>query len=274
MAPPEPGMPQVAGGRVLCAVMRNANRLCPACQTSRCRNSDCSLLHQCAAVLRSGRVCGGHHTGAECRDRRRISPADADELGLRPEPAAKAQPVRLVEARQVVHLEPSSSSADRPVVPAGSQERRAKHSGPEPKTMLAKKAKAVCGTRLEPLTSWKPSHGGALRATDASAWQVARRSQEGYPGNAVLAYQFLCARLLLTRPFLRHGIRASFAISACVRYVQARREVSVGEQAGGRPCLLACSCPPPPRQFCTAPGQVLEKFTDDQQRVPPVSGVV
>ena len=47
-----------------------------------------SLLHQCAAVLRSGRVCGGHHPGAECRDRRQILPADADELGLRPEPAA------------------------------------------------------------------------------------------------------------------------------------------------------------------------------------------
>ena len=69
---------------------------------------------------------------------------------------------------------------------------------------------------------------------------VARRSQEGYPGNAVRAYQFLCARLLLTL-----SGAGSFAISACVRYVQARREVPVGEQAGGRPCLLACSCPSP-----------------------------
>ena len=92
----EPGMLFQAGGRVLFAKMQNGSRLCPAYQTSRCRRADC----QCAAVLRSGRVCGGHHPGAECRDRRRISPADADEL--RPEPAAKARPVRLVEARQVV----------------------------------------------------------------------------------------------------------------------------------------------------------------------------
>ena len=47
MTPPEPGMPFQAEGRVLSAVMRNGSRLCPR-----------SLLHQCAAVLRSGRVCG------------------------------------------------------------------------------------------------------------------------------------------------------------------------------------------------------------------------
>ena len=73
----------VAGGtgvafQAASAVMRNGSRLCPAYQTSRCRNPDCSMLHQCAAVLRSGRVCGGRPP-SECRDRRRISPADADK---------------------------------------------------------------------------------------------------------------------------------------------------------------------------------------------------
>ena len=34
------------------------------------------------------------------------------------------------------------------------------------------------GIRFEPLTSWKPSHGGALRAKDASAWQAPNGSRE------------------------------------------------------------------------------------------------
>ena len=108
----------------------------------------------------------GRHPSAECRDCRRISPADADELGLRPEPAAKAQPVRLVEARQVVRLEPSSSSSDRPLLPvAGSQEQRAKRSGPERRLMLAKKAKAALA--LEELYDSWAAEALDLRGRDA-----------------------------------------------------------------------------------------------------------
>ena len=35
-----------------------------------------------------------------------------------------------------------------------------------------------CGTRFEPLTSWKLLPGGALRAKDASAWQAPNGSRE------------------------------------------------------------------------------------------------
>ncbi|CAE7326591.1 clpC, partial [Symbiodinium sp. CCMP2456] len=76
-SPEEPVvMPAQVNGRVCSAFLRNGMRLCPAFQSQACRAANCALAHQCAAVLRSGRVCGGRHPARECHDRRLVKPGD------------------------------------------------------------------------------------------------------------------------------------------------------------------------------------------------------
>ena len=90
--PAEPKMPAQVNGRVCSAFLRNGMRLCPAFQSAACRADQCALAHQCATVLRSGRVCGGRHPARECHDRRRIAPGDVPPAVS--VPSGVAEPVR------------------------------------------------------------------------------------------------------------------------------------------------------------------------------------
>ncbi|CAE7241463.1 clpC [Symbiodinium natans] len=109
----EPTMPAQANGRVLSAFLRNGSRLCPNFQLGRCRDDDCVLQHQCAAVLRSSRVCGGRHAGKDCRDKRRMKPEDVPRPVPPPAKAptlpAPSAAVRLIPASEVRREEPRSS---------------------------------------------------------------------------------------------------------------------------------------------------------------------
>ena len=83
-------MPAVLAGRTMSAFMKDGSPLCAAFQQGRCGRDPelCKGKHKCAAVLKSGRVCGGNHPGQECRDHRVIRQADQGEV----RPTAKQQP--------------------------------------------------------------------------------------------------------------------------------------------------------------------------------------
>ena len=65
-------MPKGVEGRLMTAYKKNGEPLCAAFQQRQCGRAEqeCRGDHQCAALLKSGRVCGGRHPGAECRDKR------------------------------------------------------------------------------------------------------------------------------------------------------------------------------------------------------------
>ena len=57
-------MPSAIQGRTMSAFMKNGTPLCSAFQSGVCgRSEECRGAHRCAAVLRSGRVCGGREPG-------------------------------------------------------------------------------------------------------------------------------------------------------------------------------------------------------------------
>ena len=113
--PAEPKMPAQVNGRVCSAFLRNGMRLCPAFQSASCRADQCALAHQCATVLRSGRVCGGRHPARECHDRRRIAPGDVPPAVSVPTGVAE-EPVRppLPRKPQLPVTEPRVAPAARP----------------------------------------------------------------------------------------------------------------------------------------------------------------
>lgn len=75
-------MPAVLAGRTMSSFMKDGSPLCAAFQQNRCGRdpADCRGKHKCAAVLRSGRVCGGNHAGQDCRDRRVVMAEAVSEV--------------------------------------------------------------------------------------------------------------------------------------------------------------------------------------------------
>ena len=118
--PAEPKMPAQVNGRVCSAFLRNGMRLCPAFQSASCRADPCALAHQCATVLRSGRVCGGRHPARECHDRRRIAPGDVPPAVSVPTGVAE-EPVRppLPRRPKLPVTEPRVAPAARPKAVTG-----------------------------------------------------------------------------------------------------------------------------------------------------------
>ena len=74
-------MPAVLNGRTMSAFMKDGSPLCAAFQESRCGRDPavCKGKHKCAAVMKSGRVCGGNHPGQECRDHRVVMQTGSSE---------------------------------------------------------------------------------------------------------------------------------------------------------------------------------------------------
>ena len=67
-APSQVVMPEVIGNKRAGPALRDGTVLCPQWNQGLCVNGDaCPVAHRCAAVYRSGRVCGGHHPALECR---------------------------------------------------------------------------------------------------------------------------------------------------------------------------------------------------------------
>ena len=61
-------MPEVIGNKQAGPALRDGTVLCPQWNQGLCINGDaCPVAHRCAAVYRSGRVCGGYHPALECR---------------------------------------------------------------------------------------------------------------------------------------------------------------------------------------------------------------
>ena len=61
-------MPEVIGNKRAGPALRDGTVLCPQWNQGLCINGDaCPVAHRCAAVYRSGRVCGGHRPALECR---------------------------------------------------------------------------------------------------------------------------------------------------------------------------------------------------------------
>jgi hypothetical protein len=54
--------------KTLAKAFKDGTKLCPAWQRGQCMNKNCNMRHQCAAVMKSGRVCGGKHTPKQCRN--------------------------------------------------------------------------------------------------------------------------------------------------------------------------------------------------------------
>ena len=83
-------MPASVNGRTMLSFMKNGDPLCAAYQQGLCGREEAVCLgkHRCAAVLKSGRVCGGHHAGGECHDRRVVRVATSADQGGHPEEAS------------------------------------------------------------------------------------------------------------------------------------------------------------------------------------------
>ena len=83
-------MPASIAGRTMSDHMKDGSALCAAFQKGRCGRlpEECKGKHRCAAVLRSGRVCGGNHHGQDCRDPR-VLKVDVPEVPAQPDPSQK-----------------------------------------------------------------------------------------------------------------------------------------------------------------------------------------
>ena len=88
-------MPSAIQGRTMSAFMKNGTPLCSAFQSRVCGRSED------AAVLRSGRACGGRHPGCECRDKRvvLVNPAPSTPQPIT-EPPIPPLPVRSPDLRR------------------------------------------------------------------------------------------------------------------------------------------------------------------------------
>ena len=108
-----PVMPDSVNGRVTASTLRNGMALCPLWQSARCANQHCSMAHLCATVLRSGRVCGGRHAAMDCLDKRRLTIAQAEDVGgSRMESSAREEPAVAAAARpRPSSVEASSASS-------------------------------------------------------------------------------------------------------------------------------------------------------------------
>ena len=80
-APPSEPMPQMLNERYLTKHLRNGQALCVKFQ---CDGSRCEELHKCAALMQTGRACGGAHPAAECRGRRMLKEPPAQRAAEGP----------------------------------------------------------------------------------------------------------------------------------------------------------------------------------------------
>ena len=73
-------MPSAIKGKKVSPTLRDGALLCALWQSGTCAQSeeDCGRRHQCAILSRTGRVCGGNHTAAECREKRWVN-AEVEE---------------------------------------------------------------------------------------------------------------------------------------------------------------------------------------------------
>lgn len=62
--------PSRCGGGFLTKHLRNGQALCVKFQTGRCSSRE--MQHKCAALMQTGRACGGAHPAAECRSKRML----------------------------------------------------------------------------------------------------------------------------------------------------------------------------------------------------------
>lgn len=63
-------MPDVVNGRQMSSFLLDGSLLCGEWQTKNCSKSEteCGAPHRCGVLLKTGRVCGGRHTGLRCHD--------------------------------------------------------------------------------------------------------------------------------------------------------------------------------------------------------------
>ena len=128
-------MPSSVNGKVLSAFMKNGSPLCGDYQMGRCQKEkdDCTGMHLCAVMRKSGRVCGGNHKACECRDKKFMKVEEMPKASSGAA-AAKAKPS-------------SAASGERPpepeVPPRRAQRRPASPERPPPKASAAKKAKSM-----------------------------------------------------------------------------------------------------------------------------------
>ena len=68
-------MPSAIKGKKVSPTLRDGALLCALWQSGACAQleEDCGRRHQCAILSCTGRVCGGNHTAAECREKRWVN---------------------------------------------------------------------------------------------------------------------------------------------------------------------------------------------------------
>ena len=73
-------MPSAIKGKKVSPTLRDGALLCALWQSGACAQleEDCGRRHQCAILSCTGRVCGGNHTAAECREKRWVN-AEVEE---------------------------------------------------------------------------------------------------------------------------------------------------------------------------------------------------
>ena len=124
-------MPASINGRTMSSFMKNGDPLCAAYQQGLCGRDEevCLGKHRCAAVLKSGRVCGGKHPGGDCRDRRVVMAAPPEGQG-----------------EQVEQSAPSSGSRDRK--PAEPDHPPSQRSSSQPPAKKARPSQPTAGPML------------------------------------------------------------------------------------------------------------------------------
>ena len=134
-------MPEVIGNKRAGPALRDGTVLCPQWNQGLCINGDaCPVAHRCAAVCRSGRVCGGHHPALKCRSpegavgecphytkppaRKRGGAAEGVTAGRGPEPE-EARPSHRKPAAEASSSHRGLAAADEEFVDVLVRERRA-----------------------------------------------------------------------------------------------------------------------------------------------------
>ena len=106
-------MPEIEG-KLLAPKMRNGNLLCAAFQLGPCKDS-CPYEHRCAALLKSGRVCGDpKHGAATCQTKKALLPAELPMALFgsdgQPESESKRQDQRRSLLKETQGIPPDSES--------------------------------------------------------------------------------------------------------------------------------------------------------------------
>ena len=145
-------------------MLRKRALLCALWQSGSCTQSEeeCGRRHQCAILLRTGRVCGGNHT--ECRAKRWVSAEAVEAPPVLLRPAIKAMP-RSGESA------PSSSTSRPSPPPTLPTMRPAEPAGPPPKR---RKVAAAVAEQPEPVgerdREFDRLAAGKGRSAEAPTW--------------------------------------------------------------------------------------------------------